>query len=400
VLGRDRMNKTTGAFMFLVGNSRIGLLLRVLPLLFLVAAPRLWAQAADRQVALIPFWGEDREIAAQFGDELFAALTEIPGLRPFWVDMYNLPPDVPAGGFPPSVSPSPSLTRGASLAITGNVFYNQQGERCLRLYLWQVPGYQPLFSDEMLALDRDTVGMVMPFMVRLLSQRIPDPEPPAPVRELVVIESERVIVFQAPPVPDRWLYLGLRAGGNLQIFDPQLFHTGSAFDPGWRADELDLYLGNVSAAAQLNAQLLGFHFAGFPLNPLALFLGLQVEGVFTQDFDNGALSLVLPAMLRITARGGNSSLSLLGGAYLLLPLGDNPGLSFGLETESVGPFAGWGYTLGFVMGNRVGPGSVFVDMRLSNDMFTSRIWDYFRRGMVSVSMGYELGFLARGRGGK
>jgi len=384
--------------MTIVKSIKLILLLCILVLLPL----NLLAQTEDRQVALIPLWGEEEGIIQQFGEELYVSLSAMDGFQPVFVDMTDLSPDIPMGGFPPFVSPHPSLTVDMPFAVTGSVFIDPTSElRILRLYLWQASDYRPIFTDEMVATNREVVGMFLPIMLRWLFSWVPVPEEPPQVvierqvivyrdRDVAVYQGNGVIIYRDTSIPNRWLYFGLRAGGNVQIFDPQLFYTQSMFSDGWHAGDLDFYLQNVSAAIHAYFQFIRF-------NP-SLFMGLQVEGIATKDFNNDTFSLMLPAILRFTIRRGTSSFSLLGGAYMFmpLPLWGEPGIEFGHPTESIGPFAGWGYTAGFGMGNRVGPGNLFVELRWSNDMFTSRITDYFRRNVASVSLGYEIGFFRRG----
>ena len=343
-------------------------------ILFMLLPLHLFAQIGYRHVAIIPFWGDDKELIGQFVNELYDAVAATDGFLPILIDMSDLPPDVPEGGFPPFVSPSPSLTGDVPFAITGQVFYNMYGQRYLRLYLWEVSGHRPLFFDEMLAPNQETVSTIMPFMVGLLFQWIPregrafvlgpihpqppplppPPPPPPPIQQPIIQEREILIVYQHPPIPNRWLYVGLRAGGieNLLAF-PE----------------------NIRPAIHFNVQFLDFQFANFPLNPMALFLGMQIECIFV-DFED--FSLMVPALLRITARSGTSSFSLLGGV-LFFPLLDN-------FLDEVG------FTAGLSMGNRVGPGSIFVDMRWSNNNISD-----FRYSVVSVSLGYDFGFLNRRR---
>jgi len=387
-------------------NSKLLLLICTLLMLLPLS---LFAEGGDKWVALIPLWAEEGDIAQQFNEELYVALAAMDGFQPISVDMTDLPPDIPIGGFPPFISPHRSLTEGMPLAVTGSVFIDPaSGLRTLRLYLWQESDYRPLFTDEMVATNREVVGMFLPIMLRWLFSWIPPEEVPTIVVETIVvveevevevtrtvIQEQQVIVYMGmePEVPNRWLYFGLRAGGNVQIFDPQLSQTFG------NADYLDFNLRNASLAAHLH-----FQFLNFRLDPRYLFLGLQVEGIATHDFNNDAFSLVLPAMLRFTLRRGTSSFSLLGGAYVLMPLppflGDESQITF-LPEDGIGPFAGLGWTAGFGMGNRVGPGNLFLEIRWSHDMFTNRIeWGEgggadFRRSVVSVSLGYEFGFFRR-----
>jgi len=390
-----------GTKMTVAGSIRLVIFLCTLMLLPL----NLFAEdeTGDKRVALFPLWGGEENFVRQFGEELYMAVSALDGFQPVVIDLADISPDIPWWGFPPFVSPHPSLIRDMPLAITGGIFFDPgSGRRQMRLYLWQASDYRPLFSDEMVATDRELVGMFLPIMLRWLFSWIPDPEAeaeeaprivdaPAPPQPPIILEGQQVVVYRHGDmhVPNRWMYFGLRTGGNVQIFDPQL-HSQTIFGD---VDLLDFYLRNVGLAAHLHFQLLNFR-----LDPRILFLGLQFEGIAMHDFNNDTFSLTLPALLRFTARRGTSSFSLLGGAYMFMSLppflGDDPKITF--PDDGIGPFAGWGYTAGFGMGNRVGPGNFFVEMRLSNDMFTSRMeWGDFRRSTVSVSVGYEFGFLNR-----
>ena len=78
--------------------------------LFLFVPLCLFAQAGIKKtVALVPFWGSDQKIIRQFGDELFNSVNKMTEFMPTPVDMTNLPPDVPEGGNPPYICPSPSI---------------------------------------------------------------------------------------------------------------------------------------------------------------------------------------------------------------------------------------------------------------------------------------------------
>jgi len=407
-----------------------------LGILFMLIPPALFAQ--NRQVALIPFWGDNDLVISQFGDELFSAMTRMDGFQPVRVDMVNLPADVPPGGFPPFVAPSLSLTRDAPFAITGNVILNPiSGQWNLRLFLWQMEGNRLIFSEEMAAPDRAFAAVIMPFVLGSLMAQIPEDRPPdadpivetvivevpvevivhvpaetvivevpvevpvevivevpvevivevpvptAPIvgHQMIVLDGQQVVVYHEDRARHNWLYFGLRAGGNLQMFNPL-----------WSAEGFGaIHWENTSAAMYMNLQI-------------ARFLGIQFEGIAMQDFQNDTFSLMFPALLRLTARRNTSSFSFLGGFYLLLPVsgpgrwGDDPGIVFVDPSERVLGSTGWGYTAGFSMGNRLGPGHIFTELRWSNDMFSGvrTVTDYpYSRSMVTVSIGFEAGFFRR-----
>jgi len=378
-------------------------------ILLALAPAGAFAQEAGRQVALIPFWGEDPAVTAEFEEELFLALSVQDGFLPRRLNPAALPlyaPPLPPHpeALPPFVLPGALLVGEAPLAMTGEVFLNPFSNRWhMRVYLWRMIDERLLFSEEFQAANRQEASMILPFMLqRVFSFMPPDFEEPAPVivevpvevivprggaPQPIIIGGQQVIIHQAAPPRRSMLYAGIRAGGNLQMFAPLSWGGGHQ---GFESAQWE----SVSAAAHA-----AFMFHSFRM----LDFGLQIEGVATQDFGAGdAFTLSIPALLRITARMGTSSLSLLGGAYLLLPLGSaigsdasEPGIKFGHADERIGPMAGWGYAVGFGLGSRLGPGSLFIDTRWSHDMFSSKMVDYFRRGTISVSVGYELGFLRR-----
>lgn len=354
--------------------------------MFIFLSPSLFADVADRRVALVPFWGENNEIIAQFGEELYIALSETI-FSPEWVDMDNLPPSFPPGGLPPHMNPGPMLARDAPFAITGHVSFNSTTKQWhLRLYLWLVPEDRILLTDELVAFDREAVHMILPFMLRWLFSRVPTERPPEPLPPPptpIPPSLPPPIPLPPPPTPEPpfLVYVGLQVAGNMQMFVPI-----------WGTEDNNINLENASAAVSFNFQLLNL--STFNLSP-RYFLGLQLEGIVLSDFTyEETFSLMLPALLRFTARRDRSFFSLLGGAYLFLPLVEGHSVQFGHETERIGPFAGWGYTAGLIWGRRIGPGYLNTGLRWSSDMFSSRRMDtrdFYNRRMITISIGYEMG---------
>ena len=355
--------------------------------LLMIASLNLFAEAApDRRVALIPFWGDYDDIVAQFGEELYSALNETM-FRPERVDMQRLPPSIPPGGLPPYMNPGPMLFGETPFAITGQVLSDPASELWrLRLYLWQVPQDRLLLTDELVAPDRESVNMILPFMLRWLFSRVPEetprePSPPPPPPDPPPI---------SPSPESSLLYVGLQVTGNMQMFAPI-----------WGTEGGETHVDNAGMAVSLNFQLLNFRLDDFrPFDFEAsyvaprFFLGLQLEGAVTYDFGNDALFMTFPALLRFTARGESSFLALLGGGYALLPLpSSGERVRFGHADEG---FL-WGYTAGLLWGRRFGPGYVNAGLRWSGDMFSTirtDTWGYFHnRRVITVSIGYELGVL-------
>ena len=377
----------------------------------------------DRRVALVPFWGEDDGIISQFGEELYAAVAAIEGFAPRWVDMVNLPADVPEGGFPPFVAPSLSLTLDSPFSITGDLSSNPvSGQWHLRLFLWQMADNRLLFSDEMAAFGREDASVTMPFLLEWLFSWIPtdeaaaepmviylerepevivervylEREPAEPIVERVYVELEPEVIVErvyverepeiiervveaerpAPPPEHHWLYAGARGGWSLTLLsDPW---NGENIDTGWR---------NFHAAASAHGRLHSFQVS----ENIFLQPGAVLELAFSRDFDLGATALSVPLMPAVTARAGGSAFTLMGGAYAFFPLAASGDARFGLEGES---FL-WGVTAGARIAQRVGPGYLFTDLRWSRDMFGGARTDYFRRSAASVSIGFEIGLFGR-----
>ena len=303
-------------------------------------------------IALFPLWGSDSVIIDQFGTDLFFAVDETPEFTPWPVNMVDVPRDIPDGGFPPYVSPSPSLTMGAPYAMTGEVVRDNDTEMWhVRLYLWQMTDNRLLYSDELVAGDRETYRFILPGMLEwIISQAGIGFAPETP----------------ASAFPRKWLYFGFRSGGNFRLNAPPV---------AWESDMryVNSYNEGYSAAFHLNLQF-------------ASVMGLQAEGIFNNDYKPfEAMSLMVPAMLKFTYRREGRYLSLLGGAYINFPLSNN------ITYE---PTIMPGYTIGINFGSKAGPGYLFLDVRWAQDLSDTIHIDSgegFRRNMISVCIGYEFG---------
>jgi len=324
-----------------------------------------------RQVALVPFWGVNQEIITGFGDEVFIGVRALVGFQPVQIDMGNLPPGVPEGGFPPFVSPGPALTRGMPFAITGETNYNADTSQWhLRLFLWSMAENRLIFSDEMAVPNRQTLAVVMPGMVDWLFSWIPPPAPdpvPAPVAQVmpqVILEGQQVIVVQGAENVRNWLYVGLRAG------------VPSNLD-----------LGEINVAPSLNFQFLNFGGRHS--------LGLQLECIFANIDNLDNLHITVPALLRFTARRESSFLSLLVGANIVW-LGEDVNID---EDINIDRFIWDNYwnrgnvAVGLGLGTRFGPGYLFSELRWSSGNLNQ--FGNGNLGRINVSIGYNIGFFRR-----
>jgi hypothetical protein len=330
-------------------------------------------------IALVPFWGNP--IAAEFGNVLNMTLRNNARYRPFPVDMVNLPPDVPEGGFPPYICPSPSLTAGSPYAMTGEVVWSDDYNiYVLRLYLWEMETRRLVSSDEMQAADKAGCEAVLPPLLEWMLSWLPAPEEQAAAK-------------------GKWLYLGLRAGPSFGFYQRPIREP-------FVEQQADNYY-NINAAVQASAELLSF-------------LAIQTEMVFTRDYapfvsyqivsppSGGNMleleaapfvswSMMIPLSLKLTIRKPKYFAAVLGGAYLTLPLGEmwneSPGDGFKYSVKP--PF---GITAGINSGVKAGPGYIFLDIRWNADLGET-VKDsgeaIYKRGMVSLSLGYEIGFFTK-----
>ncbi|MCL2043402.1 MAG: hypothetical protein FWG89_04600 [Treponema sp.] len=335
----------------------------------------LYAQSDGRKsVALVPFWGRDLEIIDDFGEELYDGVYAMADFRPWEVDMINLPEDVPEGGFPPYICPSPSLTRGTPYALTGEIFPNEDEPDLwdVMLYLWEMEDAKLLRADKMTVYDREEYMEGLPGMLEWLFSWIP--------RDLGPYEGglSRVI-WSTPSEPTKWLYLGIRGGGGIMInSEPRNKNLGNRY-----------YINNYYE----NFNLALYSMVSMPNIALLSNFGLQVEGMLnghTKPFANPpSLSVFVSPLLRYTQRWASNYFSVLGGPYFVFPL---------YEVSYINDTYPWGWTIGIKCGTKFGPGSVFLDIRYLRDLMDTidvSSDNVFRRNMVNVSVGYEFGIATR-----
>ncbi|MDR1175274.1 MAG: hypothetical protein LBK83_07390 [Treponema sp.] len=210
-----------------------------------------------------------------------------------------------------------------------------------------------------------------------------------------------------PPAAEKgldtdWLYLGLRTGPSLR------FYTPSDDTPYTGNDTLAV---SLDIALQANFQVLSF-------------LSLQTEMIFTWDNaslwayqkrenneddrytqDYTSYSFQFPFIVKFDFYPDGFRLSPFAGVYGLVPLGNlEASVSLGNDKESlsykVSPSMGFLGGLGGAM--KFGPGMIIADLRYAADLgdFEARGTKIFRRGMASLTVGYELGFFTKEKGGR
>jgi hypothetical protein len=344
-------------------------------LFFLCGFPGLFAQtgavnqtapgAEKTTVAVVPFTWTDTQTSSQFVSSLRQAVTDMEAYKPHMVDMNNLPPDVPEGGFPPYVCPSPSMTSNAPYALTGEMTFNEDENTFhLRIWLWEMENVRLIFTDELSAADKEECDMFLPPLLEWIFSWIGgSPLPDAPVQ--------------------KWIYLGLRAGTSMG------FYTRPEASP-FAESGANRYF-NFEAGVSL-----AWHFLPF--------LDLQGEAVFHTDYapfnsDDPfiAQSMMFPVLLKFSLRKPPLLAAILGGVYFISPLGD-------MENRTMGGSFGYsyelplGYTAGVNLGVTAAGHILLLDVRWSEDLRPT-IKDtgetLYKRGMLTISVGFELGLFTK-----
>ena len=336
----------------------------------------LFAQSSGRQaVALVPYWGRNQEVAEEFGEELFDSVDAMEDFRPSPVDMLNLPPDVPEGGFPPYICPSPSLTRGTPYALTGEVFPNEDDPELwdVMMYLWEMEESKLLRADKMSVYDREEIREGYPGMLEWLFSWIPKDLGPQD-------GGIPRVIWSTPTEPTRWFYFGLRAGGGFTMNSNPRDETLR----GNREYVTNNY-ENINAALHMLISM--------PNIALISNFGIQLEGVFHMErepYAEPALSVWASPLLRYTYRWAGNYFSGLGGVYFNFPLNN-------IENYSYSSIP-MGWTAGINLGTKAGPGSLFMDIRFSQDLmdtFYDITMNAYRRNMLTISAGYEFRIATR-----
>jgi len=367
-------------------------------LLFLFLPLIVFSQSNRTQsVALVPFWGTDDQFIKEFGEELYKGVNDLQGFRSVVIDMTNLPDDVPEGGFPPYICPSPSLIKSNPIALTGELTADPDDDEYwhLRLYLWEMADTRLVFSDELTAYDREECAAGLPGMLEWLFSWLKRGGRGAGGDGSEGGDTSNLFggkqVFITTSMPLQWIYIGLRVGASpLRLQDKPIFSGITNPDERYVESRYE----SVNAAFTLSLAL-------FPeAIPFFSRFVLQAEGVFNYDLEPqsdkstspSTMTIIPTALLKFQVyRHGNTLISVFGGAYTPFTLNDN--IAYG----SLVPI---GWTTGLSFGGKLDPlpGIFFIDLRYSNDEFNTFVLkddEAYRRKSVTVSIGYEFGFITK-----
>ena len=374
------------------------------------AVPEDEAPPPGETIAVHPMWGatDEEQYIAPFLQSIVISLLPgfpVPGTFNPWnvyiIDLENdLPADVPEGGFPPYICPSPSLTNGAEYAITGEVNIDQDNYGFyLRMYLWRMEDNRLLVSDQMWAYDMESFEQGARGFLRYLLSQIPVETEPAEENLYVYPvprpEDEEGEEISRPPPPyeeepQKWLWLGLSLGGGSSTW----FHASAATDNLPAGNHYASLLFNANVAFRVTAHLLRF-------------LDVQTEANVAVDFaryseflHSGGDDIVfrwymtVPLLVKLNLTAGRVRAGVFAGPYVYIPLALQSKAAVDSRFEYEPDFPG--FTFGTTIGWKLGPGNIFLDARFNYDGRWDDIWDIvYLRNTIKVNIGYEMGFFKK-----
>jgi hypothetical protein len=204
----------------------------------------------------------------------------------------------------------------------------------------------------------------------------------------------------------RFLHLGVRPVFSFHFYDTD--DTPSGQQSGYSLDFA------VTLALQINQH--------FSLQTELLFgedsMKAERSLAFYDEYDNFLFNhdttqsfssqyLLVPLLAKATWRPSVFSLEVLGGLYFSVPTGEVKREDSFLGTTETGTAKSlMGLVGGGSLGMKIGPGLVYVDARYLIDFTKTSIEmpsfssDIYRRSMVSIGIGYSIGFFSMNGGNK
>jgi TolB-like protein len=186
----------------------------------------------------------------------------------------------------------------------------------------------------------------------------------------------------------RRFYLGLRGGFSTGFYQPNAEFWG-----GGASDAVSL---SWDVSAQMSLQLSNF----FALQAEAVFIAGDTFEVTAQDRDPITLKysvVALPILGKITFRPGSFLLAGFGGIYFTFPFTamtfDVSGMEYSYNFS-----VPMGFIAGGNIGIKLGPGTLFFDIRYAGDFKDVEVhgnWGarpVYQRSLISYALGYEFGF--------
>jgi TolB-like protein len=209
-------------------------------------------------------------------------------------------------------------------------------------------------------------------------------------------ESAEIGPFRSDAWENSRLYAGLRLGGSPRFYELS-GDIGSGKPKTGGSFEIALY-----ASAYL-VSYFGIEFGvqtelWFGADTVS-YSGTDDGGDFSASFVSSSLEIPLLAKALYRLPGG-FFVSLFTGPYFSIPLGKIEYKTDG-GTDSYDANIPAGWLIGVAPGMRLGPGTLFADIRYGGEAGKTSISDsngvlsVYSRGMLSFTVGYELGFFGR-----
>jgi hypothetical protein len=345
------------------------------------------------EVAVMAFIGDDAAANTLLRDAVVKEVQGVGRYTPWTVSGEDHPEIL---GLRPDEPPDTEYLGASQYALTGEFYTDPIGSKHLQLWLWNSGDGSLVYTDERITRDIEEALSYMPAMIIWVFSRIP---------------GNAIFGLQHDSKPDplnNWLYAGMRGGGSFRSYTL----------PESTKDHYSRALVDLSYEASFQA--------AFKFLP---FMSVQAEAVFTQDraklqgsgYENegGAswhtfytdsytsTSLLFPLTVKFPLVIDPYVISPFCGAYWTLSLGSMM-LDSNISTRKTGEFdydltGRFGLTAGVDLGIRLGPGILFLDTRYDGDFgeTVTQMDDgteiHYKRAMLSISIGYELGLVKKRR---
>jgi hypothetical protein len=342
-------------------------------------------------VALLPFTG-DRESAAQFNAAAIQAVADLGPYSPRQVSRET----VAAAGLriPTDMPPVQELTPGVRYALTGGVYpADDEAQAYLQLWLWDMNSSAMIYTDDLVYEDIDSALESLPGLVEWLFSHIIEQPAEAEPGEETGWDNSR-------------LNVGIRSGLSQHWYTAPNESIPGAYSL--------TYEGGFFVAVQINSLITLQAEADFIWDDL-VYRGVDntakdiTYNPVLANEQRHSFSMLFPVLVKLSFRPGSFRFSPYGGLFFFAPLGE---VSYSRYPERAdggeGSFS-WssaaplGFSFGFEVARKLGPGIISADIRYSTDFGNITIHDsvtnpgksetVYKRNMLSFIIGYSFGLM-------
>jgi hypothetical protein len=357
------------------------------------------AAPEEKPVAVMAFVGDDLDQSERLRA---AVVQEVENL-----DNYT-PRQISSGEFPetltsrPDEPPNPSYLGDMPYVLTGEYYFDTEDMGHFQIWLWNSADGSLVYTDELVAENIEEAESYLPALVAWVFSRIPVPPPPVQVVVDVRGAVEEVMAERRAQEegirqdPDSYyrLYLGLRGGGSASAYYSRT--------TGWYDAGMSQGFGGEAGFVVEYRPWKYLSFQGEAIFALDVFKVFKITQVGNQDIHTtgqySALSMLFPLLIKTPIEGDKFSISLAGGIYYIVPIGqmltEEGSYSYQIDLPL-------GFMAGIDLGHTLGPGELFMSLRYGRDMGMTIVrsgLQYTPNRMV-LSVGYRFGFLkVKGRG--